>query len=157
MHHLFHASSFLVNRTGQFTRSLVAKTMATGFKIDRLDHFVITVKDMDKTAQFYTKVLGMELTTFKGGTRKALTFGNQKINLHEHGKEFEPKASEPRPGSADICFITQTNILDVMKHLEVCQVSVLEGPVERTGANGPIISVYVRDPDDNLIEISNYL
>lgn len=86
-----------------------------------------------------------------------MTFGDQKINLHEFGKEFEPKASEPMPGSADVCFITQTKIVDVIKHLEICQVPILEGPVERTGAQRPILSVYVRDPDDNLIEISNYL
>ncbi|GAB1603609.1 glyoxalase domain-containing protein 5-like isoform X1 [Argonauta hians] len=133
------------------------RTMSTGFKIDRLDHFVITVKDMEQTVSFYTKVLGMDLISFKGGSRKALKFGNQKINLHEHGREFEPKASEPMPGSADVCFITQTRIPDVVYHLKACNVPVVEGPVERTGAEGPILSVYVRDPDDNLVEISNYL
>ncbi|XP_025109421.1 glyoxalase domain-containing protein 5-like isoform X2 [Pomacea canaliculata] len=124
-------------------------------KIKRLDHFVITVKDINATVDFYTRVLGMEVTTFKGG-RRALNFGKQKINLHEQGKEFEPKACWPTPGSADVCFITSTRLEDVLDHLKACNVPVEEGPVERTGAIGLIRSVYVRDPDNNLIEVSNY-
>ncbi|XP_041359514.1 glyoxalase domain-containing protein 5-like [Gigantopelta aegis] len=135
--------------------SRLSQISHSGFTVDRLDHFVITVKDLNKTVDFYTRVLGMEVTTFKGG-RKALNYGNQKINIHEHGKEFEPKASSPMPGSADICFITSTKIEDVVQHLKSLDVEIIEGPVERTGAIGPIRSVYMRDPDDNLIEVSNY-
>ncbi|GFN74980.1 glyoxalase domain-containing protein 5 [Plakobranchus ocellatus] len=91
------------------------------------------------------------------GGRKALNFGEQKINLHERGKEFEPKAEVPTPGSADLCFITATGLDDVQEHLQKCNVSIIEGPVERTGAIGGIRSVYIRDPDGNLIEISNYI
>ncbi|XP_062578511.1 glyoxalase domain-containing protein 5-like [Saccostrea cucullata] len=127
----------------------------SGFKVDNIDHFVITVKDIDKTCEFYSKVLGMEVTTFKGN-RKALSFGSQKINIHEHRKEFEPKAHLPTPGSADVCFITRENLDSVIKHLQACKVEITEGPVDRTGAQGPIRSVYFRDPDNNLIEVSNY-
>lgn len=126
------------------------------FQIARLDHLVLTVKDLDKTVEFYTKVLGMEATTFRGG-RKALNFGEQKINLHEQGKEFDPKAVLPTPGSADLCFITMSGLDDVQDHLQKCNIPVIEGPVERTGAVGGIRSVYIRDPDGNLIEISNYI
>lgn len=125
-------------------------------KIDHLDHLVLTVKSIEATCAFYTKVLGMEVVTFKGD-RKALSFGNQKINLHQAGREFEPKAHLPTSGSADLCFISSTNLLDVKKHLENLGVQIVEGPVERTGATGPIISLYIRDPDQNLIEVSNYL
>ncbi|KAK3089157.1 hypothetical protein FSP39_001335 [Pinctada imbricata] len=99
--------------------------------------------------------MGMEVSTFKGG-RKALNFGSQKINLHQHGNEFLPKANLPTPGSADVCFITETPINSVIEHLKKCMVDIEEGPVDRTGATGPIKSVYIRDPDNNLIEISNY-
>ena len=129
--------------------------MASRIVIERLDHLVLTVRNLDATALFYTKVLGMELVTFKEN-RKALRFGQQKINIHEHGKEFEPKASLPRPGSADICLISTTPLEDVVRHLEACSIPVELGPVMRTGALGPIRSVYVRDPDGNLIEVSNY-
>ena len=125
-------------------------------KIDRLDHFVLTVRDLDATVDFYTRVLGMELVTFGAQGRKALSFGSQKINLHVAGKEFEPKARTPVPGSADVCFITATPIAEVQAHLAAHGVAVEEGPVPRTGAVGPITSVYIRDPDGNLIEISNY-
>lgn len=125
-------------------------------KIDSLDHLVLTVKDIDITASFYSKVLGMEVITFGEG-RKALVFGSQKINLHQHGKEFEPKAEHPTPGSADLCFITSVPVTEVIRHLVSCNVAVIEGPVQRTGARGPIVSVYFRDPDLNLIEVSNYL
>lgn len=123
-------------------------------KIDSLDHLVLTVKDIDVTASFYSKVLGMDIITF-GGTRKALSFGTQKINLHQHRKEFEPKAQLPTPGSADLCFITSVQLPEVISHLNSCNVAVIEGPVQRTGATGPILSIYFRDPDMNLIEVSN--
>lgn len=129
--------------------------MASGFAIKRLDHLVLTVKSVKKTVEFYTRVMGMEEITFKE-TRKALKFGQQKINLHEKGKEFEPKAANPTMGSADLCFITDTPITDVIEHLSKCHIPVEEGPVMRTGAIGPIKSVYFRDPDQNLIEVSNY-
>ncbi|XP_053556908.1 glyoxalase domain-containing protein 5 [Bombina bombina] len=125
------------------------------FRIHRLDHLVLTVRSLENTVNFYSRVLGMEVTTFKGN-RKALTFGMQKINLHEAGKEFEPKASTPTPGSADLCLITNTSLSTVMQHLQDCGVHLEEGPVSRTGAVGEITSVYFRDPDNNLIEVSNY-
>ena len=124
-------------------------------KLDRLDHLVLTVRNIDTTCAFYSNVLGMEVVTFENG-RKALTLGSQKINLHETGKEFEPKAYRPTPGSADLCFITTTTIEEVVKRLELSRTRILEGPVKRTGALGQIISVYFRDPDLNLIEVSNY-
>ena len=124
-------------------------------KIDRLDHLVLTVKRIPATCEFYARVLGMDILTF-GDNRKALAFGSQKINLHEFGKEVEPKAHRPTPGSSDLCFLTRLSIKDVMEHLNQCGVQILEGPVKRTGALGPIESVYFRDPDLNLIEVSNY-
>lgn len=129
---------------------------ATGIVMDRLDHLVLTVSNLQNTIAFYEKVLGMKVVRFGGG-RYALHFGRQKINLHEHGREFEPKADTPCPGSADLCFIANTPLDEVIRHLESCHVAVEEGPVERTGALGKIRSVYVRDPDRNLIEISNYM
>ena len=125
-------------------------------KIDSLDHLVLTVKDIEATASFYSRVLGMDIIAFAAG-RKALSFGAQKINLHQHGREFEPKAHQPTPGSADLCFITSVPIGEVVTHLSSCNVAVIEGPVQRTGATGPILSVYFRDPDMNLIEVSNRL
>ncbi|MEZ4867795.1 MAG: VOC family protein [Caldilineaceae bacterium] len=124
-------------------------------EIERLDHLVLTVKSISVTCAFYSRVLGMEVVTFGVG-RKALVFGRQKINLHEAGHEFEPKAARPTPGSADLCFITQRPVVEVMAHLRACSVAILEGPVPRTGALGPIKSVYFRDPDQNLIEIAVY-
>jgi catechol 2,3-dioxygenase-like lactoylglutathione lyase family enzyme len=124
-------------------------------QIDALDHLVLTVRDVEATVSFYTRVLGMREVTF-GGDRRALTFGTQKINLHEAGRELEPKAVAPTPGSADLCFITSTSLAAVLQHLDQCGVEVLEGPVKRTGARGPITSVYCRDPDGNLVEISSY-
>ncbi|WP_347876920.1 VOC family protein [Paenibacillus rhizosphaerae] len=123
--------------------------------INRLDHLVLTVSNIDQTCEFYSRVLGMRTVTFGEG-RKALHFGQQKINLHEAGKEFEPKAKTPMPGTADLCFITDDPIPDVIRHLEYCNVMIEEGPVLRTGALGSITSVYLRDPDGNLIEISKY-
>lgn len=125
-------------------------------RIDSLDHLVLTVSDIRATIAFYAKVLGMEVITFAAG-RQALGFGVQKINLHERGKAFEPKARQPMPGSADLCFLTSVPLADVMGHLAACQVAVIEGPVRRTGAQGPISSVYFRDPDGNLIEVANSL
>jgi catechol 2,3-dioxygenase-like lactoylglutathione lyase family enzyme len=125
-------------------------------KIDRLDHLVLTVLSIDATCDFYSRVLGMKIVTFGEG-RKALQFGRQKINLHERGKEFEPKALHPTAGSGDLCFITQVPLPQVLDHIRACGAEILEGPVRRTGAMGPIESVYLRDPDGNLIEVSNYL
>lgn len=125
-------------------------------KIDRIDHFVLTVNNIDRTCEFYSSVLGMEIVSF-GNHRKALKFGKQKINLHEVGKEFEPKAHQPVSGSGDFCLITEVDLEEVIRHIQSCQVDIIEGPVERTGADGRIRSIYVRDPDGNLVEISNYL
>ncbi len=125
-------------------------------KISHLDHLVLTVADIETTCQFYQSALNFEVITF-GENRKALRFGTQKINLHQVGKEFEPKALHPTAGSADLCFIAETPIDEVMAHLHVQNISIVEGPIQRTGATGKILSVYLRDPDQNLIEISNYL
>ena len=126
-----------------------------GFVIDHLDHLVLTVADIDATVAFYTSALGMELVTF--GDRKALRFGEQKINLHQAGKEFEPKAEHPTPGSGDLCFITKAPLEDVISHLKATRCAIELGPVERAGAVGEMRSIYIRDPDFNLIEISNYV
>ena len=129
--------------------------------ISHLDHLVLTTANEEACLDFYTRVLGMRLETFIGGTppveRKALKFGNQKINLHIKGKEFEPKASLPTPGSADLCFISNRPLAEVIAKLRASNWPILEGPVARTGAVGKIQSVYVRDPDQNLIEISEYV
>ena len=125
-------------------------------RIERIDHLVLTVRDIAATCDFYSRVLGMQVVAF-GGERKALHFGRQKINLHERGKEFQPKALQPTPGSGDLCFITEVPLPQVVNHIRSCGVQVIEGPVRRTGAVGPIESIYVRDPDGNLIEVSNYL
>jgi len=124
-------------------------------QILRLDHIVLTVTDIEATCRFYQQVLGMEVVMFAGG-RNALSFAQQKINLHQQGKEFEPKAFSPTPGSADICLIAATPLSEVIDHLRLCGVPILEGPIARTGAIGPITSVYFRDPDNNLIEVANY-
>jgi catechol 2,3-dioxygenase-like lactoylglutathione lyase family enzyme len=131
------------------------QTLEAIMQIDRLDHFVLTVRDLDATIGFYQAVLGMEPVTFGAG-RKALVFGRSKINLHPAGAPVVPHARHPVPGSADLCFITSEAVGAVMEHLRKCGVPVEEGPVPRTGALGPITSVYVRDPDGNLIEISGY-
>ena len=125
-------------------------------RIDSLDHIVLTVADIPTAVAFYTQALGMDAITFGAG-RTALAFGVQKINLHEVGKEFEPKAKQPTPGSADFCFLTMTPLEEVVAHLSDCGVVIEEGPVKRTGAQGAILSVYIRDPDGNLIEIANSL
>ncbi|KAI3351854.1 hypothetical protein L3Q82_020687 [Scortum barcoo] len=124
-------------------------------EVSHLDHLVLTVKSVPDTVKFYTSTLGMEVITFKGN-RKALSFGQQKFNLHQLGQEFEPKAKHPTSGSADLCLITKTPLATVAAHLKVCGVEIEEGPVERTGAVGTITSLYFRDPDHNLIEVSNY-
>jgi catechol 2,3-dioxygenase-like lactoylglutathione lyase family enzyme len=123
-------------------------------QIDSLDHLVLTVRDIETTCDFYSRVLGMQVVTFAEG-RKALRFGNQKINLHQKGKELEPKAQHPTLGSADLCFLTSTPLEHVITHLQSCNVPLLLGPVERTGATEPLVSLYFRDPDGNLLEISN--
>lgn len=125
-------------------------------QIDRLDHLVLTVRDLSATVDFYTRVLGMTEVTF-GQDRKALFFGRQRIHLHQRGHEFEPKAAHPTAGSGDLCFIATTPMVEIVEHLAQCKVPILEGPVERAGALGTMMSVYLRDPDQNLIEISNYL
>jgi len=124
-------------------------------KIDRIDHIVITAQDVQRTLDFYTRVMGMEAVTFGEG-RRALAFGRQKINLHQAGREYEPKALKPVPGSLDLCFITETPLAEVIAHLKANGVAIAEGPVPKTGALGPMTSVYFRDPDGNLIEVSNY-
>ncbi len=124
--------------------------------IDRLDHLVLTVRDVDATCEFYARVLGMQAITFGEG-RRALRFGRQKFNLHQAGAEFKPNARTSTPGSADFCLITTTPLARVIAHLEHCGVEVLAGPVAKTGATGAIESVYFRDPDDNLVEVSRYV
>jgi catechol 2,3-dioxygenase-like lactoylglutathione lyase family enzyme len=121
--------------------------------IDHLDHLVLTTSNRSACVDFYTRVLGMQHETFAAG-REAFRFGNQKINLHERGREFEPKAHVPVPGALDLCFIAQVPLHQVIERLAACAWPVVEGPVERTGATQRIRSVYVRDPDLNLIEIS---
>ena len=124
--------------------------------IRNIDHLVLTVRSIDATAAFYETVLGTKIEEFGEG-RVALRFGDQKINLHQAGRELEPKAARPTPGSADLCFIADGTIDAVAAHIESCSLEIEEGPVPRTGALGPIMSVYFRDPDQNLIEVSTYL
>ncbi len=123
--------------------------------VDRIDHLVLTVFDVERSVDFYSRVLGMEPVSFAGG-RRALAFGRQKLNLHQAGREFEPKALKPTPGAVDICLVSRTPLEDVAAHLKACGVAIAEGPVERIGALGPMRSLYLRDPDGNLIELSNY-
>lgn len=122
--------------------------------VDRLDHLVLTVRSIQATCDFYADTLGMEIISFGNG-RQALLFGQQKINLHEVGKEFAPKALRPTPGSADLCFITTVPLDDAIDHLQSCGIALIGEPVERTGAIGSLRSIYFRDPDGNLIELSN--
>jgi catechol 2,3-dioxygenase-like lactoylglutathione lyase family enzyme len=122
--------------------------------IDSLDHLVLTVRDIAASVDFYTKHLGMERVTF-GDNRTALRFGRQKINLHQAGHEFEPKALVPTPGSADLCFLSSIAVEGIAAKWRAAGVEVVVGPVMRTGAVGPIRSIYCRDPDGNLIELSN--
>ncbi len=124
--------------------------------IDRLDHLVLTTTDRAACVDFYTRVLGLSLETFGSG-RLALRFNRQKINIHERGREFEPKAHLPVPGALDLCFIADRPLEAVIERLNACGWPIIEGPVERTGATHKLRSVYVRDPDLNLIEISEQL
>lgn len=124
--------------------------------LERIDHLVLTVADIPRTVDFYQRVLGMRHEVFGEG-RSALAFGQQKLNLHQAGREFEPKAAHPLPGAIDLCLVTLWPLDRLLAHLAAEGVAVEEGPVRRTGALGPIESVYVRDPDDNLIEIGRYL
>lgn len=125
-------------------------------EIERIDHIVLTVKDIDVTVKFYTEIMGFTCITFNND-RKALVFGNQKINLHKKGKEFEPKADLPTCGSADLCFVAKTDINGALVELKNKGVEIIEGIVERSGAKGKIKSIYFRDPDKNLIEVCNYI
>jgi catechol 2,3-dioxygenase-like lactoylglutathione lyase family enzyme len=126
-------------------------------KIKSLDHFVLTVANLERTCQFYDRVLGMKAIEFGRDRRKALQFGEQKINLHQVDRTFAPKAFNPTPGSADFCFITDLPLARVISHLQNCEVEIIEGIVKRTGTMGAIDSIYIRDPDGNLIEIASYL
>ena len=131
------------------------KSSSRSISIENIDHIVLTVKDIQRTCKFYIEALGMNVIEFGNG-RKALKFGKQKINLHEYGKEFEPKAVSAAPGTTDICLITDTPISIFISHLEKKGIDIIDGPVERTGAKGKIESIYFRDPDGNLVEVSNY-
>lgn len=125
--------------------------------IDRLDHFVLTTAQPDEIIRFYTEVLGMTLETFREGKRLALKFGRQKINIHVKGREYEPRAHAPGAGTLDFCFIASVPLQQVIGSLEKHQVAIIEGPCIKTGAMGQIRSVYFRDPDLNLVEISEYI
>jgi len=124
--------------------------------IDHLDHFVLTTAQPDETIRFYTEVLGMTLEHFGNG-RRALKFGSQKINIHVKGKEYEPKAHAPGVGTLDFCFIASVPLDEVIARLNKHNIKIIEGPVMKTGAMGPIRSVYCRDPDLNLVEVSEYV
>jgi len=127
-------------------------------KLTSLDHLVLTVASIYQSVNFFESALGMKAERFQatdGTARTAVTFGNQKINLHQIGAEFDPKAASPRPGTADICFLSDTDVDDWMTHLAALDIEIEQGPVTRTGATGPILSIYIRDPDGNLIEIAN--
>jgi catechol 2,3-dioxygenase-like lactoylglutathione lyase family enzyme len=128
---------------------------AMTLRIDELDHFVLTVRDLDATVSFYERVLGMRAFTFADETRTALAFGRHKINLHQVGHEPLPNAREARPGSADLCFLTDTPLEDVVAHLSALSIAVEHGPDAADGARGTLHSVWVRDPDGNLIELAN--
>ncbi|MGF1650525.1 MAG: VOC family protein [Hyphomicrobiaceae bacterium] len=133
-----------------------SECLPNDWAVQSLDHLVLTVAVIEATCDFYERALGMRRITFGPQSRVALTFGTQKINLHVAGHEFDPKASAPTPGSADLCFIV-ASIDRVLAHLAAERVPVIEGPVSRTGAMGQIRSIYLRDPDGNLIELSEYL
>jgi len=123
--------------------------------LDRIDHVVFTVRDVEATCVWYSRVLGTEVLTFGDG-RKALHVGHCKINLHQTGREFEPKAARPAPGTQDICLVTTSSMQEVVDHLTGIGVPIVEGPVVKTGAMGPIEFVYLRDPDGNLVEVARY-
>lgn len=124
--------------------------------IKQLDHMVLTVADINNSIEFYTRVLDMEAEIF-GDNRKALKFGDQKINLHQSSKEFEPKALNPTKGSADLCFLLDVKLEVMRHHLEQQGIAIEQGPIERTGATGPVLSIYIRDPDGNLLELSELI
>ncbi|KAM9795678.1 glyoxalase domain-containing protein 5 [Neosynchiropus ocellatus] len=149
------AASRLLRRNFPKSQGFVRFKKTCPIQVSHLDHLVLTVKSVPDTIKFYTSALGMQEITFKGD-RKALGFGVQKFNLHQLGKEFEPKAKHPTSGSMDLCLITTTPLAEVAAHLLVCGVKIEEGPVQRSGSVGPITSLYFRDPDGNLIEVSNY-
>ncbi len=128
----------------------------TAIVITQLDHLVLTVADIEESVDFYCQVLGLGVSEFTNG-RFALTFGQQKINLHQAGKEFEPCARHPLAGSADLCFITSTELRQAMAHIEACAVEIIAGPVKRSGANSPLLSFYFHDPSGNLIEVATPL
>jgi catechol 2,3-dioxygenase-like lactoylglutathione lyase family enzyme len=123
-------------------------------KVQRIDHIVLTVADIERTLAFYERVLGMTAVSFGEG-RRALAFGDQKLNLHRAGREFEPKALRPTPGAIDLCLVTDVPLGEVAAHLRSESVVIEHGPVDKTGARGPLRSLYFRDPDGNLIEVSN--
>ncbi|KAM6923802.1 glyoxalase domain-containing protein 5 [Xenentodon cancila] len=150
---LFQRTCFKVSSIK--TQNVIRFKATCPVEVSHLDHLVLTVKSVPDTINFYTSVLGMEEITFKGN-RKALSFGQQKFNLHQLGQEFEPKAKHPTSGSVDLCLITKTPLAVVAAHLKARGVNIEEGPVERSGAVGPITSLYFRDPDHNLIEVSTY-
>ena len=125
-------------------------------RVNWIDHFVLTVRDIETTCDFYSRVLGMDVEEFEGG-RQALKFGRQKINLHQSGAEFEPKAEKPTPGSADFCLITDVPLNRVVEYVRSRGVKIIEGPVSRTGATGVLESIYFPDPNGNLVEVSNYV
>jgi catechol 2,3-dioxygenase-like lactoylglutathione lyase family enzyme len=137
-------------------RSTMKRNQEVAMQIDQLDHLVLTVQNIQTTCEFYSHVLGMQVVTFAEG-QIALQFGNQKINLHQRGKEIDPKAQHPTPGSADLCFLTSMPLEHVIAHLQSCNVSLILGPVEQTGATKSLVSLYFRDPDGNLLEVSNAL
>jgi len=139
----------------RFSGAMAGDGPPRGVSVEGLDHLVLTVADLDATTAFYERVLGMEGVVFGEG-RRALAYGGGKINLHEVGREIEPKAAVPTSGSADLCFTVGQEMEDVEEHLRSNGVDLLQGPVERTGAFGPMTSVYLRDPDGNLVEVSNY-
>lgn len=125
--------------------------------IVRVDHFVLTVKNIEETAHFYSSIFGMTIEKYSsdGVQRTSLRFGSQKINLHQVGKEFKPGAEKPVPGSGDFCLISDTPLSQIVSQLDHLGIRILQGPVKRTGAVGPLESIYIRDPDKNLVEISN--
>jgi catechol 2,3-dioxygenase-like lactoylglutathione lyase family enzyme len=127
---------------------------AIALKVRAIDHVVMTVRDIDRTSSFYERVLGMTPVVFGDG-RRALSFGAQKLNLHQAGREFEPRAAAPAPGAIDICFLTDVPLDDVVRSLAREGVAIELGPVAKTGARHPLRSVYFRDPDGNLVEVSN--
>ena len=139
----------------QCERTVNAVRLSGMIRIDRFDHLVLTVASIERTCAFYTQALGMDVAVSNEG-RTALRFGDQKIHLHEAGHEFDPKAKTPTPGSGDLCLVAASPISEVLAHFAEHGIAVEEGPIRRTGATGPIDSVYIRDPDANLVEVSNY-